>query len=108
MPGLCLGDLEIDLFDIIVIFIFFLIEFLLKILFYFIVLHEIWLNILNYGWFFLCSGFHEAVGDTIALSVSTPEHLEKIGLLKDYVDSYNSTINALMLTALQKVKIFFN
>ncbi|KAJ9581076.1 hypothetical protein L9F63_023745, partial [Diploptera punctata] len=47
-------------------------------------------------------GFHEAVGDTIALSVSTPEHLQKINLLKDYEDSYNSTINALMLTALQK------
>ncbi|PSN43501.1 Angiotensin-converting enzyme [Blattella germanica] len=48
-------------------------------------------------------GFHEAVGDTIALSVSTPQHLEKIGLLTNYEDSYNSSINALMLMALQKV-----
>ena len=27
-------------------------------------------------------GFHEAVGDLLALSVSTPNHLQKIGLLK--------------------------
>ena len=27
-------------------------------------------------------GFHEAVGDTISLSVMIPEHLESIGLLK--------------------------
>ena len=29
------------------------------------------------------SGFHEAVGDTMALSVGTPEHLNSIGLLKE-------------------------
>lgn len=29
-------------------------------------------------------GFHEAVGDVLALSVATPKHLQKIGLLKDY------------------------
>lgn len=29
-------------------------------------------------------GFHEAVGDTIALSVMTPAHLEKINLLKEF------------------------
>jgi len=28
------------------------------------------------------AAFHEAVGDTIALSVSTPTHLEAIGLAK--------------------------
>lgn len=27
-------------------------------------------------------GFHEAIGDVLALSVSTPKHLESIGLLK--------------------------
>ena len=27
------------------------------------------------------SGFHEAVGDVMSLSVATPEHLHKIGLL---------------------------
>ena len=31
-------------------------------------------------------GFHEAVGDTIALSVMTPEHLKEIKLLNDYYD----------------------
>lgn len=29
-------------------------------------------------------GFHEAVGDVLALSVSTPEHLKKIGLIDNY------------------------
>ena len=27
-------------------------------------------------------GFHEAIGDTMALAVVTPKHLEKIGLLE--------------------------
>lgn len=27
-------------------------------------------------------GFHEAIGDLIALSVSTPQHLQKVGCLK--------------------------
>lgn len=31
-------------------------------------------------------GFHEAIGDVLALSVSTPAHLHKIGLL-DRVDN---------------------
>ena len=31
-------------------------------------------------------GFHEAVGDVLALSVSTPKHLETIGLLDEAVD----------------------
>jgi peptidyl-dipeptidase A len=48
-------------------------------------------------------GFHEAIGDTIALSVSTPKHLQKINLLQDYEDTDESSINALMDIALQKV-----
>ena len=28
-----------------------------------------------------CPGFHEAIGDVLALSVSTPKHLHAIGLL---------------------------
>ena len=32
----------------------------------------------------LLIGFHEAIGDVLALSVATPTHLEKIGLLPDY------------------------
>lgn len=48
-------------------------------------------------------GFHEAVGDTIALSVATPKHLEEIGLLEDYEESYESDINTLMDMALKRV-----
>lgn len=49
------------------------------------------------------NGFHEAVGDTIALSVSTPQHLEKIGLLEGYTDSEADNINALMHMALERI-----
>eukprot|EP00061_Rhincodon_typus_P011499 g36554.t1 len=31
-------------------------------------------------------GFHEAIGDVMALSVSTPKHLKEIGLLENVVD----------------------
>ncbi|XP_043950381.1 angiotensin-converting enzyme [Drosophila biarmipes] len=48
-------------------------------------------------------GFHEAVGDVLALSVSTPKHLEKIGLLKDYVRDEETRINQLFLAALDKI-----
>jgi peptidyl-dipeptidase A len=46
-------------------------------------------------------GFHEAVGDTIALSV-TPAYLETVGLLKD-VPSADSDIPLLLRDALDKV-----
>lgn len=48
-------------------------------------------------------GFHEAVGDTIALSVSTPKHLRTINLLDDYADSEADNINALFHMALERV-----
>lgn len=48
-------------------------------------------------------GFHEAVGDVLSLSVSTPKHLEKIGLLKNYVLDEEARINQLFLTALEKI-----
>ena len=48
-------------------------------------------------------GFHEAVGDLIALSVSSPKHLEKIGLLDNYADSEEDNINALFKMALERV-----
>lgn len=48
-------------------------------------------------------GFHEAVGDTIALSVATPEHFRKIGLLDNYDSSYENDINALFQKALDRV-----
>jgi peptidyl-dipeptidase A len=46
-------------------------------------------------------GFHEAVGDTIALSV-TPEYLKQIGLLEN-VPSANSDIGYLLKLALDKI-----
>lgn len=55
------------------------------------------------------AAFHEAVGDTIALSAMTPAHLKAIGLIdKDEVDDDSddiseSDINYLMQQALKKV-----
>jgi peptidyl-dipeptidase A len=46
-------------------------------------------------------GFHEAIGDAIALSV-TPEYLKKIGLITD-VPSESADIGLLMKLALEKV-----
>lgn len=46
-------------------------------------------------------GFHEAVGDTIALSV-TPEYLKKIGLI-DTVPSSSQDVDYLLQQALEKV-----
>ncbi|CAL1542879.1 unnamed protein product [Lymnaea stagnalis] len=48
-------------------------------------------------------GFHEAVGDLMALSVETPEHLYKIGLLDQVPHDNESDINFLMDVALTKV-----
>ncbi|KAG1672337.1 Angiotensin-converting enzyme [Nymphon striatum] len=49
------------------------------------------------------SGFHEAIGDTLALSVMTPEHLHKIGLLDSAVNDDETDINFLMNMALEKI-----
>lgn len=38
-------------------------------------------------------GFHEAVGDVMSLSVSTPKHLRVMGLLEDGPDDLESNIN---------------
>ncbi|XP_058124050.1 angiotensin-converting enzyme-like [Anopheles coustani] len=48
-------------------------------------------------------GFHEAVGDVIALSVSTPKHLKKVGLLKHYDDDEQAKINQYYRSALTKL-----
>ncbi|XP_023709018.2 angiotensin-converting enzyme-like [Cryptotermes secundus] len=51
-------------------------------------------------------GFHEAVGDLIALSVLTPKHLRQIGLLEGDVSAaqdYEATINYLYHQGLQKI-----
>ena len=37
-------------------------------------------------------GFHEAVGDTMSLAVSTPQHLIRIGLLNEYVQDESESI----------------
>ncbi|XP_059056714.1 angiotensin-converting enzyme-like [Achroia grisella] len=48
-------------------------------------------------------GFHEAVGDVIALSVSTPKHLKVIGLLEDGPEDTESNINQLYKMGLDKI-----
>lgn len=49
-------------------------------------------------------GFQDALGDFISLSVTTPKHLMKIGLLEDdYVFDNASQINYLMQIALSRV-----
>lgn len=48
-------------------------------------------------------GFHEAVGDVLSLSVSTPKHLEKIGLLKDFVLDEESKLNQFYQAGLSKL-----
>jgi peptidyl-dipeptidase A len=47
-------------------------------------------------------GFHEAIGDTIALSV-TPAYLQKVGLLKTVAKNPKATIDQQMYVALEKV-----
>lgn len=48
-------------------------------------------------------GFHEAIGDVLALSVSTPAHLHKIGLLDRVANDLESDINYLLKMALEKI-----
>ena len=49
------------------------------------------------------TGFHEAIGDTMALSVQTPAHLQSIGLLSNVSTSDEADINYLLKSALEKV-----
>ncbi|KAJ3223878.1 hypothetical protein HK099_000598, partial [Clydaea vesicula] len=50
--------------------------------------------------------FHEAIGDTMVLSVVVPEHLQEIGLLKGKLEkSLKQTINAQMAVALSKIAV---
>ncbi|KAF2982124.1 hypothetical protein EK904_009087 [Melospiza melodia maxima] len=48
-------------------------------------------------------GFHEAIGDVLSLSVSTPSHLKKIGLLSNATEDEESNINYLLKMALEKI-----
>jgi peptidyl-dipeptidase A len=47
-------------------------------------------------------GFHEAIGDTMTLSL-TPAHLQKIGLVKDVKTDEQAVINQQMKLALDKI-----
>ncbi|CAM6031530.1 unnamed protein product, partial [Sphagnum compactum] len=47
-------------------------------------------------------GFHEAVGDVLSLSVGTPKHLQKIGLLKDYKPDEEALINQYLKTGMER------
>ncbi|CAN7988332.1 unnamed protein product, partial [Ixodes hexagonus] len=47
--------------------------------------------------------FHEAIGDTISLSVATPKHLKSIGLLEQSTEDPETSINYLYRMALDKV-----
>lgn len=49
------------------------------------------------------SGFHEAIGDTIALSVASPKHLQSLGLVQKSVDDTAHDINFLFAMAIDKV-----
>eukprot|EP00092_Neocalanus_flemingeri_P032409 GFUD01035244.1.p1 GENE.GFUD01035244.1~~GFUD01035244.1.p1 ORF type:complete len:665 (+),score=203.13 GFUD01035244.1:85-2079(+) len=48
-------------------------------------------------------GFHEAIGDTMALSVNTPDHLHRVGLLDAVSDSEEADINFLLTAAMERV-----
>ena len=48
-------------------------------------------------------GFHEAIGDLMALSVQTPRHLHQIGLLDHFDDDREGDLNYLLSMALEKI-----
>ncbi|XP_058791244.1 angiotensin-converting enzyme isoform X3 [Phymastichus coffea] len=48
-------------------------------------------------------GFHEAVGEAVALSIATPKHLQTLGLGNKYVDEGAADINYLFALAMEKL-----
>ncbi|XP_031773861.1 angiotensin-converting enzyme [Apis florea] len=48
-------------------------------------------------------GFHEAVGEAVALSVSTPRHLQTLSLGNKYIDESTTDINYLFTLAMDKL-----
>lgn len=48
-------------------------------------------------------GFHEAVGEAVALSVATPRHLQTLGLANKYIDEGSADINYLFSLAMEKL-----
>lgn len=51
--------------------------------------------------------FHEAIGDAISLSVSTPRHLQTLGLIQRPIDDTAHDINFLFTLAMDKVSSYF-
>jgi peptidyl-dipeptidase A len=49
-------------------------------------------------------GFHEAIGDTVTLSM-TPGYLQEVGLIEDAEDSYEAIINRQMQRALAGISV---
>ncbi|XP_053975790.1 angiotensin-converting enzyme isoform X1 [Hylaeus volcanicus] len=48
-------------------------------------------------------GFHEAVGEAVALSIATPRHLQTLGLGNKYIDESTADINYLFSLAMDKL-----
>ncbi|KAI4493970.1 hypothetical protein M0802_009346 [Mischocyttarus mexicanus] len=48
-------------------------------------------------------GFHEAIGEAVALSVATPRHLQTLGLANKYIDEQAADINYLFSLAMEKL-----
>ncbi|GFG28485.1 hypothetical protein Cfor_07332, partial [Coptotermes formosanus] len=48
-------------------------------------------------------GFHEAVGEAVALSIASPRHLQDLGLIQGSVDDVPHNINSLFALALDKL-----
>lgn len=49
------------------------------------------------------TGFHEAIGEAIALSVSTPHHMQTLGLANKYIDDSEADLNYLFSMAMEKI-----
>ncbi len=49
-------------------------------------------------------GFHEAIGDVLALSVSTPKHLQSIGLLDKVEDNKGTAHTSTKKLATKHIK----
>ena len=52
--------------------------------------------------FISVSGFHEAIGDAVSISI-TPKHLQSLGLIQKSVDDTAHDINFLFAMAMDKV-----
>ncbi|MPC96271.1 Angiotensin-converting enzyme [Portunus trituberculatus] len=50
-------------------------------------------------------GFHEALGDTVIMSVGTPRHLQRVGLLKEVEEDNELEMNYLLRVALRWVPL---